>query len=241
MLKKRVVTVLTLLDGKLHRTRRFRPDYRYTHEKVDLWEADELVILDITRGQRGTATFHDAATYFRDGAFVPVTYGGGIDSVAQAAKTLREAADKVAVNTAALARASFIDEIAKAYGSQALVVSIDSAAGRVVADCTRRETGREVVAWAREAADRGAGEILLNTVEKDGSLTGYDYDLIHRVSSAVRVPVMALGGGGSWEHFRLAFEAGADAACTQNIYHFTRASILAAKAYLGERGVPVRT
>ena len=241
MLKKRVVTVLTLLDGKLHRTRRFKPDYRYTHEKVDLWEADELVILDINRRRRGSEDFLRAASRFADECFVPTTFGGGIRDLDDCLRYFYRGADKVAFNSIALESPPFIDQIAKQFGCQAIVLSIDSFNGHVLADCVQRDVGREVVAWAREAADRGAGEILLNTVEKDGSLTGYDYDLIHRVASAVRVPVMALGGGGSWEHFRLAFEAGADAACTQCIYHFTRASILAAKAYLGERGVPVRT
>lgn len=240
MLKKRIVSVLTLLNGKLHRTRRFRPDYLYVHSQVDLWEIDELVILDITRQGRGTVPFVDAARHFADDCFVPTSWGGGVVSVETARSFFAAGADKVAVNTAALERPPLIDEIAKAYGCQALVVSIDARENEVVADCGRTRTGRDPVAWAKEAADRGAGEILLNTVEKDGSLTGYDYDLIHRVASAVRIPVMALGGGGSWEHFRLTFEAGADAACTQNIYHFTRASILAAKKYLGGQGVPVR-
>ena len=227
---------MCLNRGKLTRTKRFRPDYTYTLSQIDLWEVDEVVILDISRDHRGSDAFLESAMRIADQCFVPITLGGGIRSLADARRFFQAGADKIAINTQATP--VLIDEIARKYGSQSCVLSIDVKAGYVSRDCARRDTRYDPVEWAGVCA--GAGEILLNTVETDGGLLGYDLDLVEKVSSAVSIPVIALGGAGNWSHMEAGFKAGADACATQNIFHFTRQSMRSAKSYLAEHGIEVR-
>ncbi len=149
-------------------------------------------------------------------------------------------ADKITLNTGAVENPALITEIAEKYGSQSVVVSIDTQDGEVIIDCGRQYTALDSAEWAQEVVERGAGEILLNTIERDGSLSGYDLDLYKWVANAVTVPVLFLGGAGSWRHFHEGAAAGASGVCTQNIYHFASTHILAAKQYLHDRGIPVR-
>lgn len=240
MLKKRLIAALTFNDGVLFRTKLFRPDYRYTMNFVDLWSIDEVVALDVTRpGEGERANFEAAIEKLAENAFVPLTVGGGIRSLDDIKRLFDLGADKFAVNTAALERPEFITEIAYKCGSQAITVSIDVKDGRVFSHCGTRDTGWHAEAWAREVEQRGAGEILLTAMDRDGSLQGYDLALVKRVVDAVRIPVVALGGCGNWKHAADVLKI-ADGACTQNIYHFTEASIRGAKSYLKQAGVPVR-
>ena len=247
MLRKRVVTVLTFNDGVLFRTKLFRADYRYTLNFVDAWSVDEIVALDVTRPGTGErANFERVVSDFARRCFVPLAAGGGVRSIADVERLLAVGADKVVVNTGALERPALIGEIANAYGAQCVVVSIDAKRrddgsyevhGRFGAE----PTGWDPADWAREAQALGAGEILITSIDRDGWLQGYDLELCRRVADAVTVPVLILGGCGSWKHMAEGFDAGhASAVCTQNIYHFTETSIQSAKRYLAGQGVEVR-
>lgn len=247
MVRNRLVTVLTLNDGVLFRTKHFVPDYRYTLNFVDLWSIDEIVVLDVTRpGQGDRAHFYDAVSRLAGNCFVPLAVGGGVRSIEDARTLLSVGADKIVINTGALERPELITEIASAYGAQCVVVSIDAqplgdGAYDVRSQFGTVATGQSPDAWAQRAQALGAGEIFVTSIEKDGSLEGYDNVLNRMVADAVTVPVLACGGAGSWQHFVDGFTiGGASAVCTTNIYHFTDTSIRSAKRYLDRAGIAVR-
>lgn len=246
MLRKRLVTVLTFNEGTLFRTKLFEPDYRYTHNFVDSWSVDEIVMLDVTREPGADqAAFFEVITQFAKECFVPLAVGGGIRSIDDVRRFMAVGGDKVVVNSGALDRPELITEIAEAYGSQCVVVSIDArktADGfEVFSHFARNATGRTPAAWAAEAERLGAGEVLITSVERDGSLQGYDLELCRQVSEAVTVPVLGLAGAGNWKHFVEGIEKGGlSAVCTQNIYHFTETSIASAKKFMDQKGIPVR-
>lgn len=246
MLRKRLVTVLTFNDGVLFRTKLFEPDYRYTANFVDAWSVDEIVVLDITRpGTGDRANFEAAVHDLARRCFVPLSVGGGIRTLADVERLLQLGADKVVVNTGALERPELITDIARRYGSQCVVLSVDARRkgegwevhGRFAAE----PTGLDPAGWARHAVALGAGEVLVTAIERDGWLQGYDLPLCRHVVDAVPVPVLICGGAGNWQHMiDGVVVGGADAVCTQNIYHFTETSILAAKRALAKAGVAVR-
>jgi imidazole glycerol-phosphate synthase subunit HisF len=247
MLRKRVITVLTFSDGVLFRTKKFTPDYRYTLNFVDAWSVDEIVILDVTRpGQGERENFLKVVREFARACFVPLSVGGGVRTLDDVRELMSVGADKVVVNTGALERPSLITEIAQLYGSQCVVLSIDAAKKssdeyEVQSHFATMATGKSPVDWAREAQKLGAGEILITSVERDGWLQGYDIELSRQVAQAVKLPVLILGGAGSWKHFVEGFnEAGASGVCTQNIFHFTDASIKSAKKFLKTAGIDIR-
>lgn len=245
MLRHRLVTVLTFNDGTLFRTKLFEPDYRYTHNFVDSWLVDEIVMLDVTREGGDNQVFLEVVQSFAHDCFVPLSVGGGIRTLDDVRRFMAVGADKVMVNSGAVERPGLISEIASAYGSQCVVLSIDARRTddgyEVYAGCGAEPIGLDPAEWAKEGEELGAGEILITSIERDGSLQGYDLDLCRRVSEAVTVPVLVLGGAGSWKHFVEGIEqGGASAVCTQNIYHFTESSILSAKKFLADRGVAVR-
>ena len=247
MLRKRLIAVLTLNNGILFRTKLFRPDYRYTSNFVDLWSIDELVILDVTRENLGDKKiFLKAVEQLADQCFVPISVGGGIRNLEDVRTFLDSGADKVVVNTGAVDRPELISEIARKYGSQCVVLSMDvktSSGGfrEVIVENGTRDTGLDPVNWAQMSSALGAGEILLTPIENDGALQGYDLDLCRLISDAVHVPVLITGGAGNWQHFIDGVTLGnADGVCTQNIYHFTESSIKSAKRAMAEAGIPVR-
>ena len=164
----------------------------------------------------------------------------GLRSVSDAGVYFGLGADKIAVNTGAIENPRLIPKLAQKYGSQSVVLSVDVKDQRVVSNCGRQLTILDPVEWIKQGIEEGAGEVLLTSVERDGSLSGYDLELLRVVSESVPVPIMVLGGGGAWPQFYEAFSAGADAVCTQNIYHFTDTAIVAAKQYLHNRDVPMR-
>ena len=215
--------------------------------------ADELVFLDITATHEQRETIAELARRTADEVFVPFTIGGGIRSVADAQAILDAGADKVSVNSAALQRPELIDELARVFGSQCVVLAVDArrVGGRSSTGdgggCWeahlaggRTPTGRDVLDWTREASQRGAGEILLTSMDRDGTSYGYDLELTTAVSRAVGVPVIASGGAGELEHLVQALHAGADAALCASIFHYGRFTISEAKAHLTAAGVPVR-
>jgi cyclase len=207
--------------------------------------ADELVFLDITATHERRDTIARLARETADQVFIPFTIGGGIRSAEDAQAVLDAGADKVSVNSAAIERSELIDEMARVFGSQCVVLAIDAklaGPGRWEAYVAggRTPTGRDAVAWAREGVERGAGEILLTSMDRDGTNAGYDLELTAAVSSAVGVPVIASGGAGEPEHLVQALRAGADAALCASIFHYGHHTVAEAKAHLAAAGLPVR-
>ena len=249
MLRKRLITVLTFNEGVLFRTKLFTPDYRYTSNFVDTWSVDEIVALDVTR-PNGNAPidrgpFFDVLRGLARRCFVPMAAGGGVRNLEDVHRLLACGADKVVVNTGAIERPGLITEIAESLGAQCVVLSIDAKRNddgyAVYSRFGSRLTGLTPENWARRGVDLGAGEILVTSIDRDGSLEGYDLELCRRVADSVDVPVLISGGAGSWKHFVDGILAGrASAVCTSNIYHFTEASLKSAKTYMAKAGIAVR-
>jgi imidazole glycerol-phosphate synthase subunit HisF len=250
VLAKRVIPCLDVKDGRVVKGVQF-VDLRDAGDPVeaalayDAQGADELVFLDITASHEDRAIMLDVVRRTAEGIYMPLTVGGGIRSTDDVRGLLRAGADKVSLNTAALERPAVIREAAERFGSQCIVVAIDARrdADRwtVFTHGGRRPTGRDAVAWAQEAVGLGAGEILLTSMDRDGTKDGYDLELTRSVSQAVTVPVIASGGAGSLEHFHEALTEGcADAALAASLFHFGIHTIAETKAYLAERGVEVR-
>jgi imidazole glycerol-phosphate synthase subunit HisF len=222
-------------------------------ERYDAEGADELVFLDITATHEKRETMVELARRTADNVFIPFTIGGGIRSVADAQAVLDAGADKVSVNSAAVARPQLVDELAEVFGAQCVVLAIDAKARPGSADGGggpgwevfvaggRTPTGRDAISWAREGVERGAGEILLTSMDRDGTNDGYDLGLTRAVAGAVGVPVIASGGAGELDHLVEALQAGADAALCASIFHFGRYRVAEAKAHLAAAGVAVRT
>jgi imidazole glycerol-phosphate synthase subunit HisF len=220
-------------------------------QRYDEQGADELTFLDITASSAGRETTYDVVRRTAEQVFIPLTVGGGVRSVADVDALLRAGADKVGVNTAAVARPQLIAEIAERFGNQVLVLSADvrrlpagdaptPSGFEVTTHGGRQGTGIDALDWVRRAADLGAGEILLNSMDADGTKDGYDLELIRLVRAAVNVPVIASGGAGAVQHFAPAVEAGADAVLAASVFHFGDFTIADVKASLREAGVPVR-
>ncbi|MCX5196745.1 imidazole glycerol phosphate synthase subunit HisF [Streptomyces sp. NBC_00249] len=207
--------------------------------------ADELTFLDITASSGNRETTYDVVRRTAEQVFIPLTVGGGVRTADDVDKLLRAGADKVGVNTAAIARPELIQEIAERFGRQVLVLSVDArrtAGGsfEVTTHGGRQGTGIDAVEWAHRAAELGAGEILLNSMDADGTKDGYDTEMIAAVRKHVTVPVIASGGAGRLEHFAPAIAAGADAVLAASVFHFGDLRISEVKATLREAGHPVR-
>ena len=257
MLAKRVVPCLNVKDGRVVKGVRF-VDLRDAGDPVeaalayDAQGADELVFLDITASHEARDTMLDVVRRTAEGIYMPLTVGGGIRSVDDVRRLLRAGADKISLNTAALERPAVIREAVERFGSQCIVVAIDARREPARPDEPprwgvsthggRRPAGRDAIDWAREAVALGAGEILLTSMDRDGTKDGYDLELTRAVSDAVSVPVIASGGAGSLEHlYEGLVEGRADAVLAASIFHFGLHTIAEAKAYLRGRGVEVRT
>jgi cyclase len=219
--------------------------------RYDAQGADELTFLDITASSGGRETTYDVVRRTAEQVFIPLTVGGGVRSVADVDALLRAGADKVGVNTAAIARPELIAEIAQRFGNQVLVLSADARRVRpgeaatpsgfeVTTHGGRRGTGIDAVEWAARAAELGAGEILLNSMDADGTKDGFDLELIGLVRTAVSVPVIASGGAGRLEHFAPAVAAGADAVLAASVFHFGDVTVGQVKDSLRAADVPVR-
>ncbi len=255
---KRVIACLDVDAGRVVKGVEF-VDIRDAGDPValaahyDAEGADELVFLDITATHEKRDTIARLARRAADEVFIPFTIGGGIRSVSDAQVVLDAGADKVSVNSAALARPELLDELANNFGAQCVVLAIDAKAflgpdglpdgtdrWQAYVAGGRSSSGRDVVEWAREAEQRGAGEILLTSMDRDGTTAGYDLALTAAVSEAVGIPVIASGGAGRLEHLVDAVEAGADAVLCASIFHYGHFTIAEAKATLAGAGVPVR-
>lgn len=219
--------------------------------RYDANGADEVTFLDVSASSSDRETTYDVVRRTAEQVFVPLTVGGGVRTPEDVDRLLRAGADKVGVNTAAIARPELIGEIAQRFGSQVLVLSVDARRVRDGDDPTdsgfevtthggRRGTGIDAVAWAARAAELGAGEILLNSMDADGTTDGFDLDMLRTVRREVRVPLIASGGAGTVEHFAAAAEAGADAVLAASVFHFGTLTIAEVKDHLRRRGFAVR-
>ncbi|HEV8441610.1 MAG TPA: imidazole glycerol phosphate synthase subunit HisF [Methylomirabilota bacterium] len=255
MLCKRLIPCLDVKDGRVVKGVQFvnlrdAGDPVEAAKAYDAQGADELVFLDITASHEGRAIMLDVVRRTAEGIYMPLTVGGGVRTLEDIRVLLRAGADKVSLNTAALERPPLIGEAARAFGSQCIVVAVDAKregpagdGGRwgVYTHGGRRPTGRDAIAWAREAGELGAGEILLTSMDRDGTGEGYDLALTRAVSEAVTVPVIASGGAGTLEHLcEGVVEGRADAVLVASLFHFGRYSIMEAKRHLRDRGVAVR-
>jgi cyclase len=250
MLSKRIIACLDVRDGSVVKGVNFNDlsvagDPALLARRYNVEGIDELVILDVTATIEGRRALAQTIRMVSAELFIPLAVGGGIRSEDDAAAAIDSGADKVSLNSAALASPALVTQLASRYGSQAVVVAIDAKReeGRftVYARSGRQASGRDAVEWAREAAERGAGEILLTSIDRDGTRSGFDCELTAAVSSSVSIPVIASGGAGTFEHFHDVFTKGkADAALAASIFHFSEHAVAELKQYLGAHGVPVR-
>lgn len=251
MLKKRIIPCLDVKDGRVVKGVNF-VNLTDVGDPVDAARAyyeagcDELVFLDITATHEERDTTVEMVRHVADQVFIPFTVGGGIRSVEDMNKMLKAGADKVAVNSSAVAHPQLIKDCAEKFGSQCVVVAID---GRREADGSwhvyvaggRKDTGKDLIEWAREAVDLGAGEILLTSMDKDGTKSGFDPDMLSAVASVVDVPIIASGGAGNKEHMVEVFqETPATGALAASIFHFGEVSIAETKQAMKEAGIEVR-
>jgi imidazole glycerol-phosphate synthase subunit HisF len=252
MVLKRVIPCLDVDAGRVVKGTKFvglrdAGDPVELAERYDAEGADELVFLDITASHEGRETIVELARRTADNVFIPFTIGGGIRSVADAQAVLDAGADKISVNSAAIARPELLTELADQFGAQCVVIAIDAkrngdASWDVYVNGGRTKVeGRDAVSWAVEAVERGAGEVLLTSMDRDGTSDGYDLELTRAVSGAVPVPVIASGGAGSLEHLSAAISEGAaDAVLCASIFHYGDYRVRDAKRHLAGAGIPVR-
>jgi cyclase len=240
----RLIPCLDVAGGRVVKGVRFR-GLRDVGDPVELAAAysdagaDELVFLDVEATVAGRGALRDLVARVADAVAIPFTVGGGVRTVEDGAALLEAGADRVSVNSAALARPALVEELAARLGSQAVVVAVDAAGGEVFSRAGGEPTGRRAEEWAREAEERGAGEILLTSIDADGTRDGYDLELTRRVADAVSVPVIASGGAGATAHVAEALEV-AQAALLASILHENPARLRSLRAELRARGVPLR-
>ena len=250
MLTKRIIACLDVDAGRVVKGTQFL-DLRDAGDPAQLAAAhsaagaDEIVLLDITATHEKRATLLDTVRRTARGLFVPFTVGGGVRTLHDASAIFDAGADKISINSAAIADPSLITCIAERFGSQAVIVAIDAKRGQSKFEAFvsggRVSTGRDAVQWANESEDRGAGEILLTSMDRDGTRQGFDCELTRAIAQAVRIPVIASGGAGGAEHFVEVFREGsADAALAASIFHFGVSSIEQLKLRLHGAGIPVR-
>ena len=248
----RVIPCLDVHDGRVVKGVNFL-NLRDAGDPVELAAAygdqgaDELTFLDISASSEGRATTFDMVRRTAETVFIPLCVGGGVRGVGDVDALLRTGADKVGINTGAISRPAAIDEITARFGNQVLVLSLDARreAGQpsgfgVTTHGGRKPAGLDAIAWVKEAVDRGAGEILLNSMDADGTTAGFDLEMIEAVRKVVDVPVIASGGAGSVAHFVDAARAGADAVLAASVFHYGTLSIAEVKQALAEAGFPVR-
>ena len=245
----RIIPCLDVRDGRVVKGVRFKNlrdqgDPAESAARYAEQGADEIVFLDVTASHEGRDADRDWVRRTAERVFIPLSVGGGVGRVEDAERLLRSGADKVGINTAPLDRPELVDELAQRFGSQCVVLSVD--AGRredgweVVTHGGRRPRGRDAVDWIVEGVERGAGEILLTSIDADGTRDGYDLELLEEVCDRVGVPVLASGGAGEPEHLASALEAGAAAVLAASIFHQGTYTVGEVKAYLARRGFPIR-
>ncbi len=249
MLARRIIPCLDVADGRVVKGVHFESlrdagDPVEQAARYDAEGADELVFLDITASYRKESTTLAMVERIAESIFIPFTVGGGIRSIEDAGAALRAGADKIGVNTAAIRDPELVSRLADSYGSQCIVTAVDvrreGEQWMVMATGGREATGLEALAWMRTLENRGAGEILLTSMERDGTRRGYDLELTHAAATQLSIPVIASGGAGNLAHLAEAFEAGAHGVLAASIFHFDGTTIADARTYLRGRGIAVR-
>jgi imidazole glycerol-phosphate synthase subunit HisF len=249
VLTKRVIPCLDVANGRVVKGVRFvdlrdAGDPRAAAAAYEAAGADEIVFLDISASHEGRSTLLDVVRATADGLFIPLTVGGGVTSVEHFDALLRAGAEKVAVNTAAVVDPSIVQSAAERFGSQCVVAAVDvrreGDRWRVFTHGGKRQTDLEGVAWCAKLVALGAGEILLTSMDRDGTKQGFDVDLLRAVSSVVRVPVIASGGAGTVAHFVEAVQAGASAVLAASLFHFNELTVGQVKSAMAVSGIPVR-
>ncbi len=249
----RIIPCLDVLEGRVVKGVNFT-DLKDAGDPIELARAydaagaDELTFLDISASAEGRGTTREVVQATAEQVFVPLTVGGGVRSVADVAELLACGADKIGINTAAITRPELLTEIATRFGSQVITLSVDARANsempsgyEVTTHGGRTSAGLDAIAWAKEAAERGAGEILLNSMDADGTRAGFDLPMLRAVREAVRLPLIASGGAGSVEHCVAAARAGADAILAASVFHYGELTIGDVKAGLADAGFEVRS
>lgn len=248
-LTKRIIPCLDIKDGRVVKGVNFvglqdagdpvEVAARYNREG-----ADEITFLDITASHEKRDTIVDVLERVAKEVFIPLTVGGGIRTLDDIYRLLNVGCDKVSINSHAIKNPNFIDEASKRFGTSTMVVAIDvkrtGDSWNVYINGGRVDTGKDAIAWAREVADRGAGEILLTSMDADGTKNGYDLEVTSQISELVNIPVIASGGAGTMEHIEEAFTHGADAALAASIFHFQEIKIMELKQYLHQKNIEVR-
>jgi cyclase len=250
MLAKRVIPCLDVDGGRVVKGVKFERlrDAGDPVELASLYDsegADEVVFLDITASLEERETIFDVARRTAEQVFIPLTVGGGVRGIEDVRRLLRAGADKVSLNTAAVARPQVISEVAEEFGVQCVVVAIDARGTgdgwEIYTHGGRRPAGLDAVSWAARAEELGAGEILLTSMDRDGTQAGYDLELVKAVASSVNIPVIASGGAGAVEHFADAIlEGGADAVLAASLFHFGQLKVREVKEHLAQQGIPIR-
>lgn len=248
----RVIPCLDVDQGRVVKGVNFE-DLRDAGDPVELGKkyneagADELTFLDVTASTADRSTTYEVVAQTAETVFIPLTVGGGVRTVDDVAQLLRTGADKVSINTAAIARPEVIDEIVERFGSQVLVLSVDARRNpqmpsgfEVTTHGGKKSADLDAIQWVREASERGVGEVLLNSIDADGTKAGFDLEMIRAVRAVISVPLIASGGAGAAEHFPPAVEAGANAVLAASIFHFGEVSIAQVKDALREAGFEVR-
>jgi cyclase len=246
MLTRRLIACLDVRDGQVVKGvnfegLRFAGDPASLGRRYNADGVDELVLLDVTATLEGRRTFLHTVQSVAQELFIPLCVGGGISSLDSAKAVFDAGADKVSINSAALRTPELITELARVYGSQAVIVAIDATSEFVYSRSGTQREARDAVSWAREATERGAGEILLTSIDRDGTKSGFDCALTAAVSTAVNIPVIASGGAGTFEHFAEVYTTGrADAALAASVFHFSEHAVSELKAFLIARNIPIR-
>jgi len=241
MVAKRIITTLMLKDGVLFRTKEFSPDYRYTLNFVDMWSVDELIIIDISRNlnfyDKEKEIFFEEMKKISKNAYIPITAGGGVRKLKDIEKLLKNGADKIILNTASIIDANIISLAAKEFGSQCIVVCVDTMLEKdqyyLMENYGQKKSRINLIDYIEKIQENNAGEIFLQSVNKDGSLMGYDFDLLEKISSYIKIPLVVSCGAGNWDHVKkvLSYEY-VSAASLTNIFHFTEKSINSLKNYI---------
>ena len=244
MIKKRIIIALTFVDGVLFRTKNFKSDYRYTKNFIDLWSVDEIILIDVSKNKI-QQKFLDIIKYFVENCHVPISVGGGIKNLIQVDKIMSLGVEKIVLNSSSQHNFELVKNISQKYGTQSIVHSIDCRKENnsyfISFENNKVITNIDVKSWAKKLMEQNIGEILINNIDNDGSLLGFDINLVNILKEYISVPILALGGCGNWNHVLELFnKTDISGACTQNIYHFSNESLLSLKNFLKINKIPIR-
>ena len=246
MVAKRIIIVLTFFEGVLYRTKKFKPDYRYTDNFIDNTLVDEIVLIDVSNSKKHRNLFYDIVKKISKSCFVPITVGGYINDINEISKFQNLGADKILINSLIHENDKMVIEITKQYGSQFVIggidLSLDDNVYKIYTNHGRKLLNINIENCLKKFEKCKIGEILVQSIDRDGSLRGYDNKINRVIKEKTNLPVIVCGGAGNWDHFIEAFETSKiDGACTNNIYHYSEKSISLIKKTLNKKGIYVRT